>query len=78
MTLATIIFYFLAGIGALSLVFIAWVLFSEPANQSVEPEYTEEEQFYASLLQQKSDLDADAFATSKAMMDEFFRHNKEL
>lgn len=38
------------------------------------PEFTEEEQFYADLLLKKIDLDADAFATRKSMLDEYLKH----
>lgn len=73
----------LAVIGALSTIFFIWVGWevhkeeqAEKVRKANEPVYTPEEEFYASLLQQKSDLDADAFATQKAMVDEFLRHNK--
>lgn len=76
MTFLTVILYALAAIGALTIGLFLYLEFSEPVEKPAE--YTEEEQFYASLLQQKVDLDADAFATQKAMMDEFLKHNKEL
>ena len=73
----------LAVIGALSTIFFVWVGWevhkeeqAEKVRKANEPVYTPEEEFYASLLQQKSDLDADAFATQKAMLDEILRHNK--
>ncbi|GGC97846.1 hypothetical protein [Enterococcus wangshanyuanii] len=72
-----LMFFFLTA-GVISTGLIAYLFISDlfKKNKPVdnEPEYTEEEQFYASLLQQKSDLDADAFATRRAMMDEFLRH----
>lgn len=73
-------FFLIIGIATTGL-FAYWFIvdfFKKDKPVNNEPEYTEEEQFYASLLQQKVDLDADAFATRKAMMDEFLRHNKEL
>lgn len=73
----------LAFIGILSIIFFIWVGWeahkeeqAEKVRQANGPVYTPEEQFYASLLQQKSDLDSDAFATQKAMLDEFLRYSK--
>ena len=73
----------LAFVGVLSIIFFIWASYeiykdeqAEKVRKANEPVYTPEEEFYASLLQQKSDLDADAFATQKAMLDEFLRHNK--
>ena len=46
-------------------------------SKTKKTEYTEEEEFYATLLQMKSDLDADAFRTRKAMLDEVLKHRRK-
>lgn len=46
-------------------------------RQTKTPAYTEEEQFYANLLLRKNDLDADAFATRRAMFDEALRQQRK-
>ena len=73
----------LAFIGVLSLVFFVWAGWelykaeqTEKVRKANEPEYTPEEEFYASLLQTKSDLDADAFNARKSMLDEALRHRE--
>lgn len=70
----------LAFIGVISIIFFAslfWEIHKdEKAEKASELVYTPEEQFYASLLQTKTDLDAGAFATRKAMIDEALRHKK--
>lgn len=62
----------LAIVGALSLAFIAWAtwIIRTSDKQNQQPEYTEEEKLYAELLLMKHDLDADAYATRKKMMEE--------
>ena len=78
-----ILVFALAVIGVLSIVFFSWVGWevhkeeqAEKIRKANEPEYTPEEEFYASLLQTKSDLDADAFNARKAMLDEALRHRE--
>lgn len=73
----------LAFVGIISLCFFAWLgwemrqIDKEAQNKKAqEPVYTPEEEFYAHLLQQKSDLDADAFAARKAMLDEALRYKQ--
>ncbi len=46
-------------------------------SKTKKKEYTEEEEFYATLLQMKSDLDAEAFEASRDMLNEVFRHQRE-
>ena len=46
-------------------------------SKTKKTEYTEEEEFYATLLQMKSDLDAEAFEASRDMLNEVFRHQRE-
>lgn len=72
-----------AVFGMISIIFfiwLSWAIYKDEKEAKIhkanEPEYTKEEQFYASLLQQKSNLDADAFATRKAMLDEALRHRE--
>ena len=74
----------LAFVGILSIIFFIWASYeiykdeqAEKVRKANEPVYTPEEKFYASLLQQKSDLDADAFSTRKAMLDEVLKHRRK-
>lgn len=46
-------------------------------SKTKKTEYTEEEEFYATLLQIKSDLDAEAFEASRDMLNEVFRHKRK-
>lgn len=46
-------------------------------SKTNKTEYTEEEEFYATLLQMKSDLDAEAFEASRDMLNEVFRHKRD-
>lgn len=76
MNLPTIALCVLAGIGILSIVYIGWLL-SKLETHEKEPEYTEKEKFYAELLLMKHDLDADAFATKKQILDELNNQPQE-
>lgn len=79
MNFLDIALYVLAGIGVLTIVLFGWIVFSNPKTEVTEkePEYTEEEKLYAELLLMKHDIDADAFATKKQMMEEINAQNQE-
>lgn len=76
MLLLKIGLFTLAGIGLLAIVLVSYLELNYRTKTSKEPEYTEEEKFYAELLLMKQDLDADAFRTRQAMHQEFERHPK--
>ncbi len=79
----SIVVFTLAFVGVLSIIFFIWVGWevhkeeqAEKIRKGNEPVYTEEEEFYANLLQIKSDLDIDAFSARKAMLDEALRYRE--
>ena len=77
-----VFFFFLAmGIfySALSAFWFVEDLFNKYRGKSKtkKTEYTEEEEFYTTLLQIKSDLDAEAFEASRDMLNEVSRHKRE-